>query len=444
MTTILIFVAVLGFLVIVHELGHFTVAKLRGVQVLEFGLGIPPRLFGFKYGDTTYTVNLLPLGGFVRMLGEDEAEDPNDPRAFMNKGPFTRLAILAAGATMNAILPIFLLTVVLLIPQDVVVTDVVVTSVVPNTPAEQAGIQPGDVIRVVDGREIDNSTVLQQAIQVRLGAESSWELDRNGAPTMVTLVPRVDPPPGQGATGIEIANARVSVQAVAIGSRARSNGLRAADELVLIYAVGPALPVRRQVIELADAEEALAASLRDSPGRGAEVLVLRDGALVALPLPDDPRALSGATFVERPTESRSEPLWRAFPQAFLRMGDILVSFRNELSRILAGAGDFAVAGPVGIAQITGEVANAGISPLITWTALLSINLAIVNLLPIPALDGGRIVFVLLELARGGRRLAPEKERLVHLVGFMVLIGGILLVSVQDIRRIIDGGSPLGG
>jgi regulator of sigma E protease len=442
MTTILIFLGVLGFLVIVHELGHLTVAKLRGVQVLEFGLGYPPRLFGFRYRDTDYTLNLLPLGGFVRMLGEDNAEDPDDPRAFVNKGPFTRLAILAAGATMNAILPVFLLTIALLIPQDIVVTDVVVTKVAPNAPAEQAGIQPGDVIREVDGRKIDNSTVLQQAIQVRLGAESTWLVERDTAQRQVRLVPQIETPWGAGATGIQIANARVSVQSVAFGSLAGSNGLRPGDELVLIEPIDGG--VGHQVIEASDVAVALEASLLDSRGQGVQVLVLRDGALVTLALPDDPRALSGATLVERPIESRSEPIWRAFPLAFLRMGDILISFRNELSRILAGAGDFTIAGPVGIAQITGEVANAGISPLITWTALLSINLAIVNLLPIPALDGGRIVFVLLELARGGRRLAPEKEQLVHLVGFGVLIGAILLVSVQDIRRIIGGGNPLGG
>ena len=191
MTTVLLFLGILGFLVIVHELGHFTVAKLRGVQVLEFGLGYPPRVFGFKYGDTTYTLNLLPLGGFVRMLGEDTAPDPNDPRAFTNKGPFTRLAILVAGAAMNAIVPVFLLTIVLMLPQDVTVTDVVVTNVVPNAPAERAGVQPGDVVRVVDGRQIDNSTVLQQAIQLRLGAESTWEVEQAGVLRQVRLVPRV-------------------------------------------------------------------------------------------------------------------------------------------------------------------------------------------------------------------------------------------------------------
>lgn len=444
MSTVLIFLGILGFLVVAHELGHFTVAKLRGVKVLEFGVGYPPRLLSFTRGDTTYTLNALPLGGFVRMQGEDDTDDPTDQRSFVNKGPFTRLAILVAGAGVNAVLPVFLLTIVLMLPQDVTVADVVVTEVVAGGPAAGAGVQPGDVIRTVDGRDIDSSPVLQQAIHLRLGASSTWVIERQGGLSQVTLEPRVAPPEGQGATGVVIANARVSVGSVAPGSRAQALGLVAGDQLVIIASTDPSVLVRRQVIYAADAVQVLVAALSDAPGAGAELRVLRAGRLVTLAVPDDPLALDGVSLVEKPLERRSEPIWRAFPQSFLRMGDILLTFRNELSRIMAGAGDLAIAGPVGIAQLTGQVADAGLSPLITWTALLSINLAIVNLLPIPALDGGRITFVLLELARGGRRLAPEKERLVHLVGFVVLIGAIVLVSVQDIRRLIAGDSVFGG
>jgi len=130
--------------------------------------------------------------------------------------------------------------------------------------------------------------------------------------------------------------------------------------------------------------------------------------------------------------------------SFRQTWDVLVIFRNEVSRIIAGASSIDLVGPVGIARITSEVAGAGLSPLLMWTALLSINLAIVNLLPIPALDGGRIMFVLIELARGGRRLAPEKERIAHMVGFAILISGIVAVSIGDIRRIVSGESVFGG
>ena len=125
----------------------------------------------------------------------------------------------------------------------------------------------------------------------------------------------------------------------------------------------------------------------------------------------------------------------AFRASFAQIGEILLLFRNEVSRWIAGASSIQVAGPIGIAQMTGEVADSGISPLVLWTALLSINLAIINLIPFPALDGGRIAFVLLELVRGGRRLAPEKERFVHAAGFVLLIAAVIAISVNDLQRL---------
>ncbi len=133
----------------------------------------------------------------------------------------------------------------------------------------------------------------------------------------------------------------------------------------------------------------------------------------------------------------------AIPGAFTQSWDILVTFRNEIGRMISGSADVQLAGPVGIAQITGQVVDAGIAPLVTWAALLSINLAIVNILPIPALDGGRITFVLLELARGGRRISPEKERAVHMAGFALLMSAIVLVTFNDIQRLVGGFSFFG-
>ena len=137
-----------------------------------------------------------------------------------------------------------------------------------------------------------------------------------------------------------------------------------------------------------------------------------------------------------PRVSISEPLHVAFFNSFQSLFEILVLLKNELSRVLFGSANFDIAGPIGIAKITGEIASDGFITLITWTALLSINLAIINLLPIPALDGGRILFVLIELFSGGRRVPPEKEKIVHFLGFAFLMMAIVLVSVQDIRRLI--------
>ncbi|MCH7656151.1 MAG: RIP metalloprotease RseP [Chloroflexi bacterium] len=433
MNGILSFVVILLVLVIVHELGHFTVAKLAKVKVLEFGVGFPPRIFSRQWGDTTYSLNLFPIGGFVRMVGE---EDPTDPASLAGRSAAVRLAVMAAGSAMNALLPLLLFTVVFMLPQDAIVTRVAVLEVAPGSPAEGAGVAPGDVITHADGRRLDNSFELQAAVQRRLGADTTWTIDRGGRTIEIRIAEaRIAPPEGQGATGILLADGRITVASVASGSPASRAGLLPGD---LLLRVG-----RSGVVSDGATQAALDAWIEETPGEPVPIIVLRGGTLTTLTAEPEAGALGGLTLDVRPTEPRSEPVWRAVPMSFRQTWDVLVIFRNEISRIAAGASSLDLVGPVGIAQITTEIAGAGLGSLITWTALLSINLAIVNMLPIPALDGGRIMFVLIELARGGRRLAPEKERIAHMVGFAILISAIVAVSIGDIQRLISGGSPFG-
>ena len=436
--TILLFIAVLGFLVTMHELGHFTVAKLAKVRVLEFGIGLPPRVFGFTRGGTLYSINLLPIGGFVRMLGE---EDPSAPDSFAAKPAWQRLAILAAGPAMNAILPVILLAGVFMLPQSVPVTDVAVTSVAPGSPAAQAGVLSGDLVRSADGRRVRTSADLVTAINVRLGADTRWIVERDGRLVELHIAEaRVAPPPGQGAVGVSLADASLSVAGVSPGSPAARSGLQAGD---LILGAGG-----RRVLSEEDLRAALADPAEEPQGAPATapatttgtVTALRGGEVVTLEPPPGADALNGLTLTAKPEERQALGPIAALGAGLGRIADILLLLRNEASRWIAGTASIEVAGPIGIAQITGDVARIGVNPLITWTALLSLNLAVVNLLPIPALDGGRIAFVLVEMARGGRRLAPQKERFVHAVGFALLIGLIVAVSVNDVRRLLSGWS----
>ena len=423
--TVLLFLIVLGSLIIVHELGHFFAARLARVQVLEFGVGMPPRAFGFTRGGTTYSLNFLPFGGFVRMLGE---EDPSAPASFAGKSAWQRLFILGAGSAMNAVLPVLLLTVVFMTPQPVPVTDVTVLSVALGSPAEQAGVEAGDLIREADGRRIDNSSDLLMAINLRLGADTAWTVERRGRLVALRIPEvRVDPPEGQGSVGIFLTDARLTVRSVASGSMAAQSGLLPDD---LLLSIGG-----RRVLNADSPQIALAAVVQGSPLEPVEVKVLRSGSVVALELPPDEEAFDGLAVTAYPEETRSMGPLAAFRASFVQIGEILLLFRNEVSRWIAGASSIQVAGPIGIAQMTGDVAESGISPLILWTALLSINLAIINLIPFPALDGGRIAFVLVEIARDGRRLAPEKERFVHAAGFALLIAAIVMISVNDIQRL---------
>lgn len=425
--TILLFLAILGLLVVAHELGHFTVAKLARVRVLEFGIGMPPRVFGFTRGGTTYSLNLLPLGGFVRMLGE---EDPTAPESFAGKSAWQRLVILGAGSAMNAVLPVLLLTFVFMTPQPVLVTDVTVLNVAPGSPAERAGVQVGDLVRTADGKRIANSSDLFTAIHRRLGADTEWTVERRGRLVALRIPEaRVDPPEGQGAVGILLTDARLTVASVASGSAAERSGLLPDD---LLLQVGG-----RRVLDEGSPESALAAAAEVSPSEPVQLEVLRRDSIVSLELPPREDALEGLAVLAYPEETRSMAPLAAFRASFAQIGEILLLFRNEVSRWIAGSASIEVAGPIGIARITGDVAESGISPLILWTALLSINLAIINLIPFPALDGGRIAFVLLEIVRGGRRLAPEKERFVHAAGFALLIAAIVMISVNDIQRLFS-------
>ena len=323
-----------------------------------------------------------------------------------------------------------------MVPHSVPVTDIVVLDVIDGSPAAEAGVQPGDFIREADGRALDNSADLVGAVHRRLGADISWVVERAGALVELRLAEvRIDPPEGQGATGILLRDARLTVESVESGSSAESAGLLAGD-LFLSVAGASVL-----------SEDALAAraagALEAAPGEPVEILVMRAGEIVELSVGPPVNELSGYTVSVYPLASRSRSVWRAAGGSFVQMADILVSFRNEISRLIAGSSDMGFVGPVGIAQITGEVADAGLSPLITLAALLSINLAIVNILPFPALDGGRIMFVLIELARGGRRISPEKERTAHLVGFGLLMTFILMISINDIQRLVSGAGPFG-
>ncbi|MBI2852305.1 MAG: site-2 protease family protein [Chloroflexi bacterium] len=346
--SLLSFLAVIFVLVMAHELGHFITARASGVKVLEFGLGFPPRLFAVKRGDVTYSVNAIPLGGFVKMAGE---EDPNVPGSLASKSVATRLLVMGAGSMMNFLLPLVLFSAAFMIPHQEVIGQVVVEQVAPGSPAAMAGIRAGDTLLAVNDKLVRNNGDLTRYIHLNLGAQVRIRVQH--ADTTVEelmAVPRWKPPEGQGPIGVVIQTS-------------------------------------------------------------------------------DPRVTSVTI-----------PFWRAIPMGIMTSIETFVLFKNGIVSMFVGTAPVEVAGPVGIAQVTGEVARSGVGPLLAFAAFLSINLAIINIFPLPALDGGRMAFVVVEWLRGGRRVPPKIEGLVHLIGFLLLITFILLITYRDILRIISGDS----
>ncbi len=389
-TWLLIF-PILGMLIFVHELGHFLTAKWFGIKVTEFAFGFPPKLFGVRRGETLYSVNLLPLGGFVRMVGE---EDPTEERSFARQPVWKRAAVLVAGSFMNILTPLVIFTLLFALPRDTAVGAVMISGVAPNSPAAEAGLRPGDTILSVDGDRVDNHLEVIERVMASLGSEIeisvrrgsivsglSMSLDSSVVDT-VKVVPRLNPPDFTIVETVTDPDTEI-----ALHEARRYNGQ----------------------LEIGDTME------QGSVG----VMV----------------GTSNVKIVKR-----REPVWNAVPSAIGRMGDVLKITKNGFARWFAGGPDPGLTGPIGIARVTGEVAEAGISPVFELMALISISLAIMNILPIPALDGGRLMFVIIEWVRRGKRISPQKEGLVHLVGFALMIGFIVVISYFDIVRILSGDS----
>jgi len=348
--TIVSFIGILILLVFAHEFGHFITAKLAKVKVEEFGIGFPPRIISFKRGETTYSLNAIPLGGFTKMLGE---EDPTLPGSLASKSIPIRFLVLSAGSLMNILLPILLLSISFMIPHDMVLEKVQVKEVASGSPAQIAGIEPGDTILAINDHTIRNRGDVGYFIQLNLGSEINVQLQKGElGQHEVSLKPRWNPPKGQGATGIAII--------------------------------------------------------------GVDSTIIRE----------------------------SYPIWEAVPSSIIHCWQILVLFRNEVVGWFISGTPPQLTGPIGIAELTGEMAKAGLSPLLEFAALISINLAIINLLPFPGLDGGRLIFVALEWVRRGKRISPKREGLVHLIGFVLLILLIMVISYYDIANIIQGESAL--
>ncbi len=354
--TILIFLGIIVFLVLVHELGHFVTARWLKIGVLEFGIGFPPRLLSIVRKGIRYSLNLIPLGGFVKIKGED-GESAAEPDSFAGRPPRHRFLVLVAGVSMNVVAGWLILVVLFVAGAPVEVTDdinpnyivsseVVVAEVLPDSPAEGAGLAPGDKLIEADGLPVKNVQNFQDHVAGAEGQETMVTYERAGVRATVTLVPRIMEEAQAGRAIIGIAPIETGVVR---------------------------FPVHRAVWE-----------------------------------------------GTRATGAYLERIVRAF-------GDIFANvWRGR------GVGE-SLGGPVAIAVATGDAVGLGLPYILIFTAILSFNLAIINILPFPALDGGRIIFLLAEKLRG-RQARAEVEAWFHQAGFALLILLILFITYRDITR----------
>jgi len=370
--TVAAFIGILVVLVLVHEVGHFIVAKRAGITVEEFGIGFPPRIGSMMYRGTRYSLNWIPLGGFVKMLGEDGDVEVRRLResglsddeveqamagAFNRRPVWVRIGVLLAGVVMNFVLAAALFAVAFSMPVQVGVGPLEVTEVQEGSPAEGV-LEIGDVIVGVDGRTFERSADLTDFVAARGGTEVTLDVLRDGEPIQIDIVPRV------------------------VTDEERASG---------IGPIGFAYEPERTVEEPPIVDGPIDAVVRGT-GTAWTIAVQIPGGLAD--------AVGG-----------------------------LLGLNPE-------APD--ARGPIGIAQETGRILDAPLVSQLLFVGLLSVNLAVLNVLPFPPLDGGRIAVVLVEALRR-RRLPAEREALIYLAGFAVLIALVILISINDIQRLITGG-----
>ncbi|MCH8816243.1 MAG: site-2 protease family protein [Chloroflexi bacterium] len=419
--------------------------------------------------EMVWSINWLPLGGFVKMVGE---EDPEADNSLASKSRAARVLVLASGAAVNAVLPIFLFMAVLMLPQTRTVGDVTITAVYPDSPADHAGLRVGDRILQVDGREIDDLNDLQRAIMLKLGGNSNWVV-RPGIPDpapmlggpafqylegrdrQVSLSPRFQVPERDVVFVVTdpdnqllLAEARLLDPTAGVNDRLRvvrvvsdaSEEISIADarQLDVRIQVGQVLLVVARVTD-PTSQIAFADARRHDFSLGLSTSI-KDGSVGIQIRTENPR-----------TKRFGENPWDAFIGSFGEVRNLILLTKNSISGLIQSSNNPqlsgpATVGPIGIGQLTGEIATAD-APIITklrtfavLAATISLSLAVINILPLPGLDGGRLLFVAIEWVRRGKRISPEREAIVHLAGILMLLGLMALISVQDVMRIFRGES----
>jgi regulator of sigma E protease len=436
MTTILAFIFVLGVLVFFHEAGHFLTAKWIGVRVNVFSLGFPPKLVGRKWGDTEYQIGLLPIGGYVRMAGDNPLEASGDPREFLSRSKWERLAILFAGPLANFVLAVLILTGLFMVgvERPAGLDDpAVVRFVAENSPAGKAGIVAGDEIVAIDGDPMATWTEVVYRVLVSANDRLEFVVVRDGERVSKSVDVESRGDDGAGWAGVYPA-VQPQVNSLIEDFPAKTAGILEGD--VITKVDGKPIFHFTQMIEAIEARKGSAISVELL--RGEETLEF-----TLTPKQQDGAWRIGITFNPEPTVVRQ---YRNPVHALGASMEETVRFTRltfvVLGRLVTGRASVRqMSGPIGIAQASGEHARRGLKELFTLMAFLSLNLAILNLLPIPLLDGGHMSILSLEGLAGRDFSLRVKERILQ-VGFVMLLLLMVTVIYVDLSKIESIGKYL--
>lgn len=350
MTTVLSTIFVLGILIFIHELGHFLVAKWVGIRVEKFSLGFPPKLIGFKMGETEYCISIIPLGGYVKMAGEnpDESAVTGAPYEFMSKPPSKRSMVIVAGPLMNYLGAFLIYTMLFMIQGDLMTYDdkAVIGLVAENSPAEAAGIMEDDQILSIDGSAVSNFEDLSKMISPKIAEEVTVELRRESGTHTLTMTTALD-------SVMQMSGEWKPVGRIGVGQKHWWEPI----------------------------------GIGTSIQRGAE------------------------------------RTWE--------MTSLIFSFLHKL--LTGQVSPSMMGGPLFIAEVSGQAARLGMAALFEFIAMLSVNLAILNILPIPVLDGGHLVFLAIEVLRR-KPLSLKQRAVIQQIGLAFLLFVMVFITYNDIVR----------
>lgn len=445
--TIIVFMIVLGAMIVIHEFGHFIVAKFFGIRVDVFSVGFGKRLWGIKKGDTDYRVSLIPLGGYVKMAGENlDEKTTGAPYEFQSKPRWQRLCVAVAGPTMNILTALAIPAVMAMAHHEVPAfldKPAVIRGVERDSPAVKAGLQPSDLIQQIDGMDNPTWQDVLDYIAVRPDQDVPLIVKRDSETKQVTLhvTSRQLDLEKIGYAGLKPAEERITVATVAPGSPAAEAGLKPGD---VIAAVNGA-PVEQSGF----GSEEVISQIRNSADKPVTLTVNRGGD--TLDITATPRMDQGAMRlgfqqgISVDTVNQRLSLPAAIKFSVDENVRIVQLTKTALGQVFSGkrSATDTLTGPVGIAQIVGQAARESWGQVFRLMGLLSLNLGVFNLLPIPVLDGGLIFMLALEAVLGmfGLPLSLRiKERMMQ-VGLVMLMLLMAFVIINDITKRFPGRSP---
>lgn len=432
MTTLISFIVVLGVLIFIHELGHFAVAKLCGVGVEKFSLGFGPKLIGITKGETEYRISALPLGGYVKMVGEAPGEEVSGidrSKSFTAKPVWKKILIVAAGPVMNLALAAVLLPVIFLIGIQLpsyLDKPPVIGYVAPQESAAKAGIQKGDLVKSINGKEIKDWEALLGEVALSPGKQLDVTLARDGSTISARLVPDTSKENGAGIGGMYPPMDPV-IGDVAPGYPAKEAGLKPGDRILSVSGT--------RITHWAELE-----ALIHKDGGEKEFVVQRGNETLKFEL--HPKYNKDAKIYLVGISRKQDQTVRQFGlvESVQKGVAASIDMTGKLFMVIKGLvlGQYSLktlGGPIMIAQVAGKAAESGVAEVLSLVAFLSLQLGIINLFPIPVLDGGHLVFFGIEAVKG-KPVSEKFMAVAQQVGVALLIALMLLVTYNDIFRIL--------